>query len=65
MHPEYAAFSKSEHRDRLDRAREILRANDIDVCISVAPEHLYYFGGYEFMGERQQSTGAHLRRQRW
>jgi Xaa-Pro dipeptidase len=43
----YAAFPESEHRERLDRARKILRQNDIDCCVSVAPEHLYYFAGYD------------------
>jgi len=47
MRPTYAAFSESEHRQRLERARQMLRANGIAVCISVAPEHLYYFGGYD------------------
>ena len=43
----YAAFSESEHRERLARARKILRQNDIECCISIAPEHLYYFAGYD------------------
>lgn len=42
----YAAFPESEHRERLARARKILRQNGIDCCISVAPEQLYYFAGY-------------------
>ena len=41
----YAAFPESEHRERLARARKILQQNDIKCCISVAPEHLYYFAG--------------------
>ena len=47
MSPTYAAFPESEHRARLLRAREILRASGIGCCISVAPEHLYYFAGYD------------------
>jgi Xaa-Pro aminopeptidase len=47
MRPTYAAFSESEHRERLERARQILRANGIDLCISFAPEHLFYLGGYD------------------
>ena len=43
----YAAFPESEHRERLARARKILRQNGIDCCISVAPEQLYYFAGYD------------------
>jgi Xaa-Pro dipeptidase len=43
----YAAFPEDEHRARLARARQALRAADIACCISVAPEHLYYFGGYD------------------
>ena len=44
---QYAAFPEEEHRSRLRRARQALRAADISCCISVAPEHLYYFGGYD------------------
>ena len=47
MRPTYAAFGESEHRERLERARQTLRAQGIDLCISVAPEHLYYIGGYD------------------
>ena len=43
----YAAFPEEEHRARLDRARQALRAAEISCCISVAPEHLYYFAGYD------------------
>ena len=43
----YAAFTENEHRHRLARAREMLRRNAIECCISVAPEHLYYFAGYD------------------
>lgn len=47
MTPTYAAFPEAEHRERLARARAILRRNDIDCCVSMAPEHLYYLGGYD------------------
>jgi Xaa-Pro dipeptidase len=47
MTPTYAAFPEAEHRDRLARARDILARNDIACCVSVAPEHLYYFAGYD------------------
>ncbi len=47
MPPTYAAFPKAEHRNRLARAQAMLRQNDIACCISVAPEHLYYFAGYD------------------
>src|SRR6266852_1356410 len=43
----YAAFGESEHRKRLARARAILEHNGIECCVSVAPEHLYYFAGYD------------------
>jgi Xaa-Pro aminopeptidase len=45
--PAYAAFGEGEHRARLARARERLRDAGLDGCISVAPEHLYYLGGYD------------------
>jgi Xaa-Pro dipeptidase len=41
------AFSEAEHRDRIALARAALRAAQLDAMICVAPEHLYYFGGYE------------------
>jgi len=47
MGPSYAAFSIAEHRIRLARARELLKGAGLSGCISVAPEHLYYFGGYD------------------
>ena len=47
MSATYAAFPESEHRERLERARAILKQNEIQCCVSVAPEHLYYFGGYD------------------
>jgi Xaa-Pro aminopeptidase len=47
MRPAFAAFAEAEHRDRLARARRSLRDAGLDGCISVAPEHLYYLGGYD------------------
>jgi Xaa-Pro dipeptidase len=45
--PPFAAFSEAEHRARLAAVRPKLKAAGIDVVIAVAPEHQYYFGGYE------------------
>lgn len=47
MAPAYAAFDKAEHMARLRRAREALDAAGLAACVSIAPEHLYYFGGYD------------------
>jgi Xaa-Pro dipeptidase len=47
MDPPYAAFPEVEYQDRIARARELLRQNGIACCVSVAPEHLYYFAGYD------------------
>jgi Xaa-Pro dipeptidase len=47
MRATYAAFPESEHRERLVRARKILKENGIECCVSVAPEHLYYYAGYD------------------
>jgi Xaa-Pro aminopeptidase len=47
MSAPYAAFSEAEHRGRLERAREALRRHGIECCVSVAPEHLNYFAGYD------------------
>ena len=47
MSTTYAAFTEKEHRRRLERARETLQRHGIACCVSVAPEHLYYFAGYD------------------
>jgi Xaa-Pro dipeptidase len=47
MHPKSAVFPVSEHRQRFDRARAALREARLDACVMVAPENMYYFGGYE------------------
>ncbi len=41
------AFTEAEHRERIERARKTLRENGIDGAICVAPEHMFYFGGYD------------------
>ncbi|PYM56029.1 MAG: hypothetical protein DMD79_22065, partial [Candidatus Rokuibacteriota bacterium] len=43
----FSAFGEAEHRERLARARESLARAGFDGCVSVAPEHLYYLGGYD------------------
>src|SRR5271169_10528 len=47
MSATYAAFPESEHRERLARARKLLKEDEIECCVSVAPEHLNYFAGYD------------------
>ena len=47
MPPTYAAFTESEHRERLARARQTLRDAGFAVCVSVAPETHYYLAGYD------------------
>jgi len=44
---DFAAFPEAEHRARLAAARALLRAQGIGHCISVAPESLFYYGGYD------------------
>ncbi len=41
------AFPEDEHRARLARARRVLAGAGLSGCISVAPELLNYFGGYD------------------
>ena len=45
--PPYSCFSPVEHRARLDVARQRLADAGISVCICIAPENLYYYGGYD------------------
>ncbi len=47
MAPPFAAFAESEFRDRIARARMALKAAGFDLCIAMAPEHLYYLAGYD------------------
>lgn len=47
MRREFAGFTETEHRARLVEARRLLREAGIDHCVSVAPESLYYYGGYD------------------
>jgi Xaa-Pro dipeptidase len=50
------AFSKSEFRDRVKRAQTALQQAGLDVCVCFAPEHIYYFSGYD--GHTQFSIQA-------
>lgn len=43
----YTAFEADEFRARFTRARAVLSDNDLSACLMMAPEHLYYFGGYD------------------
>ena len=45
--PAFASFCEAEHRHRLERTREAMRLEGIDVCFCVAPEHLYWIAGYD------------------
>lgn len=47
MRARFAAFPESEHRARLARARTLMHERDVEYCISVAPESLNYYGGYD------------------
>ena len=43
----YARFSEAEHRQRLSQVRGLMIAAGIDHCVSMAPESLFYYGGYD------------------
>lgn len=47
MKPRYAAFETSEHHERLTRARDAAAKAGLTAYICIAPEHLYYLGGYD------------------
>lgn len=47
LKPTFQAFTETEHRARLKRAREDLAAAGYDGAIIVAPENLYYLTGYD------------------
>jgi Xaa-Pro dipeptidase len=41
------AFTEAEHRARVERAREALAEAGLGTCVTFAPEHLYYYSGYD------------------
>jgi len=43
----YGAFEIDEYKTRFARARAVLAENDLSACLMMAPEHLFYFGGYD------------------
>ena len=43
----FSALAEAEHRTRIERARQTLAENRLDGAICVAPEHIFYFGGYD------------------
>ncbi|HTN96035.1 MAG TPA: Xaa-Pro peptidase family protein, partial [Nordella sp.] len=47
MHAKSAVFSLAEHKERFARARAALKHAKLDACLMVAPENVYYVGGYE------------------
>lgn len=47
MQPRSAVFTVEEHKKRFARARDALRQAKLDGCLMVAPENIYYAGGYE------------------
>ena len=44
---DFRAFTKTEHRGRIERARTLLAAAGLDGCVCTSPELIYYFTGYE------------------
>ncbi len=47
MRAPFSAFSDQEFRARFNEARKSLRSANLDALVIVAPEHLFYFGGYD------------------
>jgi Xaa-Pro aminopeptidase len=43
----YSAFEHSEFDIRFVRARQVLRDNGLAAAVIMAPEHLFYFAGYD------------------
>jgi Xaa-Pro dipeptidase len=41
------AFTEAEHRARIEKARKAMAQAGVDAVVAVAPEHLYYFSGYD------------------
>lgn len=47
LEPKDWAFSESEFRGRVARAREALKQTGVDCAVCVGPELLYYYAGYD------------------
>jgi Xaa-Pro dipeptidase len=47
MQPPYSAFDAAEVDARFAAARRRLAAEGLAACLMIAPEHLYYFAGYD------------------
>ncbi len=45
--PKYTLFDNDTYANRLSLARKALRDNDLEACIMIAPEHQFYFGGFD------------------
>lgn len=43
----YTLFSEPVYRMRLAAARQAMQSSAIDACVSIAPEHQFYFGGFD------------------
>jgi Xaa-Pro dipeptidase len=43
----FRAFTETEHRARIERARALLSSAGLDGCVCTSPELIYYFTGYE------------------
>ena len=47
MRGKFATFEEAEHRARLRQVRALMKERGIQYCIGMAPESLYYYGGYD------------------
>jgi Xaa-Pro aminopeptidase len=47
VQPPYSAFEPAEFDARFAAARQRLAAEGLAACLMIAPEHLYYFAGYD------------------
>lgn len=47
MTAKYSYFPSEEFARRFSAARKKLRENSLAACLVIAPEHLYYFAGYD------------------
>ena len=43
----YTLFDTATYQQRIADARAVLEANNLDACIMVAPEHQFYFAGFD------------------
>jgi Xaa-Pro aminopeptidase len=47
MSAQFQVFNSNTYHRRLSQARQVLNSINVDACVMIAPEHQFFFGGYD------------------